>query len=204
MMSLEAYLTYLIACILLISIPGPNVTLTIANSLRFGTRAGLATIVGTACAMALMLAGLTIGMAPVLAFAAEWFWLLKLFGAAYLMWLGIKMIFSKPMSEITRADASIDKNHFKQGFLVLVGNPKILLFLGAFIPQFLDMSGNVLSQLLIMSITLLVVTVTIDGLYAVFAGHIGHKLTKKRNQIINRIGGSFMIGGGVWLALARR
>ena len=180
MMSAETYFTYLIACIVLISIPGPNVTLTIANSLRHGTRAGLATIVGTSCALALMLAGLNIGMAPVLAFAAEWFWLLKLFGAAYLSWLGIKMILSKPMSELTHEDASTDKNYFKQGFLVLVGNPKILLFLGAFIPQFLDMSGKVLGQLLIMSATLLVVTVIIDGLYAILAGRVGHKLTKKR------------------------
>ena len=66
------------------------------------------------------------------------------------------------------------------------------------------MSGNVLGQLLIMSATLLVVTVIIDGLYAILAGRVGHKLTKKRNQLLNRIGGSFMIGGGVWLALARR
>ena len=87
---------------------------------------------------------------------------------------------------------------------MLIGNPKMLLFLGAFIPQFLDMSGNVFGQLVIMSATLLVVTVTIDGLYAVLAGRIGHKLASKRNQLINRIGGSFMIGGGVWLALARR
>ena len=64
MMPLETYFSYLIACIALISIPGPNVALTIANSLQYGTRAGIATIVGTGCATALMLAGLIIGMAP--------------------------------------------------------------------------------------------------------------------------------------------
>ncbi len=204
MMSLETFFAYLIACIVLISIPGPSVTLTIANSLRFGTKAGLMTILGTASATSLMLAGLNIGMAPVLAFAAKWFWLIKLFGAAYLVWLGIRMIFSAPLSIKSGGKAGSDNNHFKQGFLVLIGNPKMLLFLGAFIPQFLDMSGNVVGQLLLMSATLLVVTVTIDGLYAVLAGRVGDKLSNKRTQIINRIGGSFMIGGGVWLAFARR
>jgi threonine/homoserine/homoserine lactone efflux protein len=204
MMSAETYFAYLIACIVLISIPGPNVTLTIANSLRYGTRAGLTTIFGTACGTTLMLVGLNIGMAPVLAFAAEWFWLLKLLGASYLLWLGIKMLFSKGMPGINSDDASTDKNYFMQGFLVLVGNPKMLLFLGAFVPQFIDMSADVFGQLFLMSVTLLVVTVTIDGLYAVLAGRIGHKLSERRSQIINRIGGSFMIGGGLWLALARK
>lgn len=204
MMSAETYFAYLIACIVLISIPGPNVTLTIANSLRYGTRAGLTTIFGTACGTTLMLVGLNIGMAPVLAFAAEWFWLLKLLGASYLLWLGIKMLFSKGMPGINSDDASTDKNYFIQGFLVLVGNPKMLLFLGAFVPQFIDMSADVFGQLFLMSVTLLVVTVTIDGLYAVLAGRIGHRLSERRNQIINRIGGSFMIGGGLWLALARK
>lgn len=204
MMSVETYFAYLIACIVLISIPGPNVTLTIANSLRYGTRAGLTTIFGTACGTTLMLVGLNIGMAPVLAFAAEWFWLLKLLGASYLLWLGIKMLFSKGMPGINSDDASTDKNYFMQGFLVLVGNPKMLLFLGAFVPQFIDMSADVFGQLILMSVTLLVVTVTIDGLYAVLAGRIGHRLSERRNQIINRIGGSFMIGGGLWLALARK
>lgn len=204
MMSAESYFAYLIACIVLISIPGPNVTLTIATSLRYGTKAGLTTIFGTACGTTLMLVGLNVGMAPILAFAAEWFWLLKLIGASYLIWLGIKMMRAKVLSEITADDASTDKNFFLQGFLVLVGNPKMLLFLGAFVPQFLDLSKDVVSQLLLMSVTLLIVTVTIDSLYAILAGRIGHKLSQKRNELLNKIGGSFMIGGGLWLAMARR
>jgi threonine/homoserine/homoserine lactone efflux protein len=91
-----------------------------------------------------------------------------------------------------------------QGFLVLLSNPKILLFLGAFVPQFVDESGSVVAQMMLLSATLLTIGVTIDGSYALLAGSAGSYLNEKRTRLINRAGGSFLIAGGVWMALVRR
>ena len=91
-MSLELYAAYLVACLIVVLVPGPTVTLILANSIRHGTRAGLLNVLGTQVGLALMIGVVGLGLTSLMEAAGHWFDWLRLAGAAYLMWLGWKMI----------------------------------------------------------------------------------------------------------------
>jgi homoserine/homoserine lactone efflux protein len=202
-MSVELYLAYVLACIVITIVPGPTVTLIVANSLAHGTRAGLLNVAGTQLGLALMLVVLVIGLASVIEVMGWWFDWLRLAGAAYLIWLGWKLL---------RSSGSLDKpgsaptprgGFVLQGFLVLMGNPKALLWFGAFIPQFIDPKGEYVGQVFLLGFTAMAVAAASDGAYAVVTGRASALLTRSRVRLVNRIGGLCLIGGGAWLALTR-
>jgi threonine/homoserine/homoserine lactone efflux protein len=92
---------------------------------------------------------------------------------------------------------------FLQGFLVLMANPKALLWFGAFIPQFVDPKGNYVAQIVLLGLTAMAVALLSEGAYAVLTGRAGAFLSKTRVTLISRLSGGFLIGGGIWLALTR-
>ena len=201
-MSLEFYLAYVLACIILVIVPGPTVTLIVANSMRYGSQAGLINVAGTQLGLALMLGIVIVGLASIIKIAGFWFDWLRLAGAAYLIWLGIKLFRSSG-----RFDASDPtpprSGFFVQGFLVLISNPKALLLFGAFIPQFVDPNGAYIQQVIVLGVTAMVTAGIFDALYAVLAGRAGKFLSAARVRMVSKISGVFLIGGGVWLALTR-
>jgi threonine/homoserine/homoserine lactone efflux protein len=138
-MSLQVYLAFLAACVVLALIPGPNVTLVIANGLRYGTRAALISMAGTQAGLAIVIAIVALGLATLMATMATWFDWVRFAGAAYLVWLGLKLIRAPAEGIDTDAPAPPRGGFFLQGMLVLLSNPKALLFFGAFIPQFVDL-----------------------------------------------------------------
>src|ERR1700674_5630151 len=91
-MSAELYLAYVAACFAIVIVPGPTVTLIIANSLRHGARAGLLNVAGTQLGLALMIAILCVGLASIIATIGVWFDWVRLAGAAYLVWLGFRLL----------------------------------------------------------------------------------------------------------------
>ena len=82
-------------------------------------------------------------------------------------------------------------------------NPKALLFLGAFIPQFIDPTGNAIAQTLILGITFMVVATVLDGAYALVAGKTGRLLSQSNVRKVEWFSGTSLILGGLWLALAK-
>jgi len=208
-MSLELYLAYVLACAMITVVPGPTVTLIIANSLRHGARAGLLNVVGTQLGLGLMLAILCVGLASVIAIMGWWFDWLRLVGAAYLVWLGWNLLRSSATPEEPRAASDPRGRNgprggfVLQGFLVLMGNPKALLWFGAFIPQFVDPAGNYVGQVVLLGLTAMAVAALSDGAYALAMGRAGALLSAKRAKFVSRVGGLCLIGGGAWLALMR-
>lgn len=202
-MSPELYLAYLIACIVIIIVPGPTVTLIIANSLSHGVRAGLLNVAGTQLGIALMIGLVGLGLASLIEALGWWFGIVRLAGAAYLIWLGIKLIRTTGGLAEARQAPAPRGGFFLQGFLVAVSNPKTLVFFGAFLPQFVDPAGNYFEQLLIMGATAIVVAAVSDGLYAVLIGGAGRRISQSRIRWLSRISGGVLIGGGVWLALTK-
>src|SRR5437660_10238488 len=91
-MSLQLYLAYVAACIALALLPGPNVTLVIANGLRYGTRAALGNILGAQLGVAVVIAIVGVGLKSVIATMGYWFDWVRLAGAAYLIWIGIGLV----------------------------------------------------------------------------------------------------------------
>jgi threonine/homoserine/homoserine lactone efflux protein len=203
-MSLNLYLAYIAACIALALLPGPVVTLVIANGLRHGTRAALTNILGVQAGLAIMIAIVAVGLTSLMATMGYWFDWVRFVGAAYLVWLGIKLIRS-PVEGIS-ADAPPPPprgGFFLQGFVVALSNPKVLVFFGAFIPQFMDMSRDHVSQVALLGVTFMVTGAITDSIYALAAGRARHFFSGSRTRLLSRISGGFMIGGGIWLALTR-
>ena len=200
-MSIELYLAYVAACIVVVIVPGPVVTLIIANSLSHGTRAGLINIAGAQVGIAVMLAIVLVGLASLIATMGVWFVWVKLAGAAYLVWLGVKLIRSP--ANLEAAPALPRGGFFLQGFLVFMSNPKALLFFGAFIPQFVNPHGAYVWQVILLGATFMVVAGIGDSTYAVLTGRARALLSEKRLRLVSRISGALLIGGGFWMALAR-
>lgn len=202
-MSLELYLAYVAACAVIAVVPGPFVALIVGNSLQYGSKAGLLNIAGAQVGMLLLLGVLAIGLASLIETMGLWFDWLRLAGAAYLAWLGWKLI-RHPGTLGDPAAAAAPKGGFVlQGFLVMVTNPKMLVFYGAFIPQFLDPAGDYDRQLLLLGVTAMVVAMLSDGAYALMIGRAGRFLSRTRVRLVSRLSGACLIGGGVWLALTR-
>ena len=204
MMSMQAYVAFVAACIALALLPGPVVTLLIANGLRHGTRAALINCAGVQTAMAIVIGIVAIGLTSLMATMGYWFDWVRFAGAAYLVWLGIKLI-RNPIEGI-KADEPPPPprgGFFLQGFLVLLSNPKVLVFFGALIPQFMDMNQPHLPQVAVLGITFMVTAVMTDALYALLAGRARLFFSARRARVVSRVSGGFMIGGGIWLALTR-
>lgn len=203
-MSVETYLTFVLACAALSIVPGPNVTIIVANSLRGGLRAGLASVAGTQVGVFILLLVLAAGLQLVVEHMAVIFDWIRLAGAAYLIWLGAKLVISKSKpGTIDQLDES-KTSYFWQGCIVLLSNPKALLFFGAFIPQFVDPAGNTFWQTIGLGGTFMAVTTVLDSGYALAAGRARAWLSQSRVKVIERVSGAFMIAGGMWLALVRR
>ena len=203
-MSLQVYLAFVAACIGLALIPGPVVTLVIANGLRYGTSAALINIAGVQAGLAIVIGIVAVGLTSLMATMGYWFDWVRFAGAAYLVWLGIKLIRS-PVEGVD-ADAPPPPprgGFFLQGFVVLLSNPKVLVFFGAFIPQFMDMEKDHLPQVALLGITFMVIAASTDAVYALLAGRARQFFSKQRTRLVSRISGGFMIGGGIWLALTR-
>ncbi len=200
------WLAFIVASIVVAIIPGPVVTMVIANSLAHGYRTGVRSIVGVVCGNAILFAIGGLGMAWILSLLANWFDIIRWAGAAYLVYLGIRQWFARPVGlDETLNEAPSRTSVFWTGFIVAVTNPKTIVFYAAFFPQFMDPALPSGGQLIVLSVTFLVVVNGIDLMYAALAGRLRPLLTgERRGRIRNRITGVLLMGTGAAMALARR
>jgi len=202
-MSLTLYAAYVVACIVIVLVPGPTVTLIIANSIRHGTRAGLANVLGTQIGLAITIGVVAIGLTSLIAGMGHWFEWVRLIGAAYLIWMGIQMFRNKGSLNPDGSARKPRGGFVLQGVLVAVSNPKTLVFFGAFFPQFIDPSGHFALQMTVMGLTALAFAAVSDSCYALAPGRAGRLLSAHRIKLLSRISGGFLVGGGLWLAFTR-
>jgi len=199
-MSFSQYLPFLLACFAIVIVPGPTVTVIVANSLRKGATAGLMNVVGTQMGLVPMILIVAFGLQTVVWVMGEAFFWIKLAGAAYLIWIGVSLLLSYGTLGGQKGKEMGFWGYFWQGFLVIWSNPKALFFFGAFIPQFVDpASGNAFWQTMLLGFTFIGVATLCDGAYALLAGRAGNWLSKERVRPIEIGSGMFLIGGGVWL-----
>ena len=205
MFSVTTLIPYLGACFLLAIVPGPTVTVILANSLKGGTLAGLAIIAGTQLGLVTMIGVVALGLEAVMGFMAFAFDWIKLAGAAYLVWLGFNMLRSS--GQLGQAAAGPAKSYRRlilDGFLVIWSNPKALIFLGAFLPQFVTSEAATFWQVMLLGLFFMLIAGSTDVFYAVLGGRARSLLSSARIKIVSRVSGAILMAGGVWLALQKR
>lgn len=189
-----------VATSILVAIPGPIVGLVVANSMRYGPRVGIVTVMGTTLGNALQLLLVVLGMAALIELAADALNWIRWAGVVYLVYLGIRT-WNEPARDPGAADTA--PAVFWRGFMVAVVNPKSLLFNAAFLPQFVVADGTVTGHPAVVAAVFLIVLFTGDTVWALSAGS-ARRLLDKYARVRHRISGGFLVAAGIGLALARR
>ena len=170
-MSFELWLAFCAAAMLVLIIPGPTVALVIGYALGEGRRAALAIVAGVALGDFTAMTCSMLGLGALLAASATLFTILKWIGAAYLVWLGIKL-WRAPVGE--EADAAIEWRPawtmMAHAYAVTALNPKSILFFVAFVPQFMDAAAPIAPQAALLIVTFVTLAALNAGLYALLAG----------------------------------
>ena len=206
-MSFELWLAFAVASAVLLAVPGPTVMLVVSYALGRGSRSGWATVPGVALGDFTAMTVSLLGAGAVLAASATLFTLLKLFGAAYLVWLGIKLWRAEPTPDAigTAATGNGNRTMFWNAYVVTALNPKSVVFFTAFVPQFVVTDQPLLPQFVLLEATFLALATIGAAIWAVMAGQMRARFRRPSTlRLVNRIGGSFLIGAGVLTAVARR
>ena len=190
---------FLIASFLVVVVPGPTVSLIIANSLKSGMRAGILNVVGTQIGLIILIVLLALGFKAISPFLEDVIKVVRIIGAVYLMTLGYLSFTSKNLSDNSEKMNKFDKKFILQGLIVILSNPKAFLFLGAFIPQFLNISQPIGSQIIYFGIFFMVVGAIFDVMYAVVFGKFREIIINKYINILNKLGGTLLFFVGLWL-----
>jgi len=204
-MELHVYLAFVAATAVMIAMPGPSVVLTVAHSLSFGWRSALYTVAGATVGIAVQLIVAAIGLSSLLYVVAEAFEWIRWIGAAYLVYLGIKLWRSAGEPVTFESSEASKGNLFVQGLVTTIPNPKSLIFIAAFLPQFVDATRPAGMQFAIIMSTFLIITFAVTSVWALLAGNARGYLNQKRLfQSAIRTTGGLMIVAGLGLALSRR
>ncbi|MGH2341327.1 LysE family translocator [Segnochrobactraceae bacterium EtOH-i3] len=205
-MSFEQWLAFTAASAVLLAIPGPTILLVISYALGHGKKAAGATVGGVALGDFTAMTASMLGLGALLATSATLFTALKWIGAAYLIYLGIKL-WRAPVStsEVSADTETMPKERplriFLHTYIVTALNPKSIIFFVAFLPQFLNTSQPMLPQMIVFETTFLVLAVLNAGFYALMASMARKSIRKPSVQrTVNRVGGSLMIGAGALAA----
>lgn len=206
-MAPNTWLAFLLAAMLIAISPGPGAATSMSAGLRHGYWRALRAIGGLQSALALQLLVVAAGLGALLATSAAAFNVMKLLGAAYLIWLGIRKWRDEPQG-IAVGDASEPATAdglFVQGLLVNLTNPKAIVFMAALTPQFVDPARPRWLQFLILGVTMCGVDTIVMSGYALLATRLRHRLNDLRAvRMQNRFFGGVFVGAGLLLAASGR
>ncbi len=206
-MMIDHWLAFVAASAIVLAIPGPTVLMVISHALSHGRRSALATVAGVALGDLTAMTASMIGLGALLAASAALFTGIKWMGAAYLIYLGIKL-WRAPVSDTPATAGTPDPSRsrmFWHAYAVTTLNPKSIVFFVAFLPQFLDTSVPLLRQMAVFEATFVSLAALNALIYAVTASAVRQTICRPSVQrIVNRTGGSLLIGAGLFAALWKR
>ena len=191
-------LYFIIASFLVVIVPGPTVSLIIANSLKFGVKAGLLNILGTQIGVLILIFLLALGFEFISPFVDQIIKTVRILGAIYLIILGI-ITFNSKINLNNNQSEKYNKRFIFQGFIVILTNPKIFLFLGSFLPQFISLQHSISFQIIYYGLLFIIVATIFDSCYALIFGKFRNLIVHKYLKILNLIGSSILVVVGVWL-----
>ncbi len=207
MPSSDTLLLFSATALVLLAVPGPAVMYIVTRGLAGGRNAGLVSVLGIHAGTGIHVLAATLGLSALLAASAEAFLTVKLAGAAYLVYLGIRTLRRARTGQ--RIDGDVitrrpTRQVFVDGFWVSALNPKVAVFFLAFVPQFVVIdAGDPRLQILALGAAFIVLGLLTDGAYALAAGWFGDRLTasSRLSERMNIVAGSTYIGLGVMTAV---
>lgn len=206
-MTFETWITFTLASAFVVLIPGPNIVLTVNYAISRGAWSGIATVPGVVAGAFVAMSVSLAGAGAVLMTSATLFSMLKLAGAAYLLWLAYQL-WTAPAASVDDTESAQPQSLrrvFWQAFLVSALNPKGPIFYMAFVPQFVDPSGPVFVQFAILIATFLVVAALNSLIWLFGASGMRHQLRRPAAmRLVNRIGASCLFVAGFFAARASR
>jgi threonine/homoserine/homoserine lactone efflux protein len=207
MLSLEQLVTFAVAALVIIVIPGPSVVFAIGRALAHGRTVALTSVLGNTLGLLTVLVLVSVGLGAIVAESATVFWIVKIAGAAYLIYLGVQAIrhrgaFGAGDLQPERAELPW-RTSVRQGFVVGASNPKSFILAAAVVPQFVDRgAGQVQLQIFLLGLIAVVIALLSDSLWAVLAARLRDWFSRspRRESTLGAVGGVSMIGLGVSVA----
>lgn len=206
---MDNFLFYVIMCILLIILPGPDTAVVTKNTLVVNKSAGIKTMLGTLCALMIHTSAAVFGLSAIIVKSAWAFSIIKYIGAIYLVYLGVKTLIAMRKRKAAAVEVVTDSpkpqySSFIQGFLTNLLNPKVAVFFLTFLPQFIDPKADTLLPFLIMGITYTVLTAIWFVFYIFLLHQIRTFMNKPQTQkAMEGVTGAVLIGFGVKLAFEK-
>ena len=204
---LSALPLFAVTALVLLVIPGPSVLYITTRSATQGRRAGLVSVLGVHTGTIVHVVAAVAGLSALLVASATAFSVVKVAGALYLVFLGARQLWqfwqrrsnpAQPLPVSSRSGA------YMQGLLVSLSNPKVLLFLGAFLPQFVDPASDPVRQLWVLAVLFVVVLAAVDVGYTVAIGKARTTFNAAKLAVLDGAAGVLLLAGGVALAMVRR
>lgn len=210
-MNVETWLLFFIAYLVVTLSPGPNVLLVVKNALQVGYKAASLTILVNLFCQLLIIIAVAFGAGALLAKSPMLFFALKLIGGSYLIYLGIKGLLKKsPLNRVEPSTPLVASKFSyykiaKQAFLVSASNPKTVIFLSAFLPQFISTESPIAWQFTIMFLTICLIVMTVHLIYAYLAKNINTRFSGlKSKPIFSRLCNSAFIAFGCGVLFTNR
>jgi threonine/homoserine/homoserine lactone efflux protein len=209
MVTMDQVLGFGLVALVLIAIPGPSVVFTVGRALTYGRAVALMTVVGNSFGLLAALVLVSVGLGDLVATSDTAFEVLKVGGAAYLVWLGIQALRHREPLEVHGESGPVvhGVTAFRQGFVVGFANPKAYVIFAAVLPQFVDRDrGHGTTQMLLLGLIAFVFAMLSDSLWALMASQLRRwfRASPARGRALGTVGGVSMIGLGVAVAVTGR
>lgn len=208
MIGLDQLLGFGLAAVVLIVIPGPSVVFVVGRAVSYGQRVALASVLGNTAGLFCVMALVCAGLGAVVAESQLVFTVVKLAGAAFLVWLGVQALRHRRDLRFgaDRTGPVAGRRAFRQGFVVGVSNPKGFLIFAAMLPPFVDRTAGAAAvpvQMLELGVLAVLIGLACDSVWALAAGRARDWFvaSERRGSALGAIGGTSMIGLGVGMAL---
>jgi len=206
-MDLTLWISFVGTVLIIVLTPGPSVLLATANSMKYGAKKTIGTILGDLSANLLQIILASAGLASIVSSSGELFQLIKWFGVVYLLYTGIKKIMTTPKIELKKSNSKSRSfyNLYSEGFLMSAANPKAIVFFAVLFPLFINESVPFIPQIIMLATTFLI----LDGISLLIYTHFATKLkdyleNKEKVHLQNRIVGSLLILSGLMLSALKR
>jgi threonine/homoserine/homoserine lactone efflux protein len=207
-MSLTTLLVFSLVALLAIVTPGPTVLLALTNGSRYGVRRSIPGMLGAVASDFVLVGAVALGLGALLAASEFWFSVVKWTGAAYLTWLGVRLLRSKGGLDLSEADAvgseASSRAVFAKSFLVAVTNPKGYLFCSALLPQFIDAAAPQWPQYLVIGLVFAGIDFAVMFGYAAVGAHAIRLLRRRAVLALDRLCGAALLVLAGSLVLYRR